>query len=194
MLQLDLPDADVSYYPTFFPSQTADSLLEGLIDTLAWEQKPIMMFGKRLMQPRLVAWYGDPGISYTYSGLRLQALPWTAPLLEIKEKVEEETSQVFNSVLCNLYRNGQDSMGWHSDDEAELGEHPCIASVSLGEERSFHLKHKTRNELASTKVLLAHGSLLLMKGETQRHYKHQLPKSRKQLAPRINLTFRFIHS
>lgn len=192
MPQIDLPDADVQYLSSFLKKEQADAYLEELLSSLAWEQKPIFLFGRQLMQPRLVAWYGDPGISYTYSGLRLQALPWTPKLLQIKETVEGETSHSYNSVLCNLYRDGKDSMGWHSDDEPELGKEPCIASLSLGEERSFHLKHRTRKEVPSTKILLAHGSLLVMKGATQSQYKHQLPKSRKKLSPRINLTFRLI--
>ena len=191
---LDLIDADVSYNPSFFPKKEADQIFENLYTSLAWEQKPIFMFGKQLMQPRLVAWYGDSGISYTYSGLRLQALPWPPLLLQIKKRIEEETEYPFNSVLCNLYRDGKDSMGWHSDDEPELGPAPCIASLSFGDERPFHLKHTTRKELASTKIQLAHGSLLLMKGTTQSHYKHQLPKSKRERSPRINLTFRLIHS
>ena len=191
---LDLIDADVSYYPSFFSQEEADQVLKTLHTSLAWEQKPIVMFGKQLMQPRLVAWYGDSGIRYTYSGLQLEALPWTPLLFQIKKRVEAETAGTFNSVLCNLYRDGNDSMGWHSDDEAELGPDPCIASLSFGDERPFHLKHKMKKELASTKIQLGHGSLLLMQGSTQTYYKHQLPKSQKKRSPRINLTFRFIHS
>lgn len=195
MLQkLDLADAAVSYDPAFLPRKEADQLLDVLTDELAWEQKFITMFGKQLLQPRLVAWYGDTGISYTYSGLTLAALPWTNALQALKNKLEDTLEVSFNSVLCNLYRAGKDSMGWHADDEPELGKNPCIASISLGEERSFHLKHKFRKELPTHKLVLGHGSLLVMAGSTQACWKHQLPKSKRKMQKRINLTFRRILS
>ncbi len=194
MNPFDLPDAQLRYHSQFFSPEEADNFYEHLLDTLAWEQKPIRIFGKELMQPRLVAWYGDSGISYSYSGIRLEALPWDPILWKIKEQVEASVGNTFNSVLCNLYRDGKDSMGWHADDEPELGPEPCIASVSLGAERYFHLKHKSNKELPTTKILLEHGSLLLMHGPTQTHYKHQLPKTRKVPTPRINLTFRQIYT
>ena len=194
MNPFDLPDAELRYQPQFFSPEEADNFYDQLLTSLAWEQKPIRIFGKELMQPRLVAWYGDSGISYSYSGIRLEALPWDPILWKIKEQVEASVGTAFNSVLCNLYRDGKDSMGWHADDEPELGPEPCIASVSLGAERYFHLKHKSNKALPTTKILLEHGSLLLMHGPTQTHYKHQLPKTRKVQSPRINLTFRQIYT
>ena len=194
MTKLNLIEAEVFYDPKFFSPKEADGYLETFIQTLQWEQKTLLMFGKEVMQPRLVAWYGDPGISYTYSGLTLEALPWTEGLSKLKDKLEESLDVSFNSVLCNLYREGKDSMGWHADDEPELGSTPCIASVSLGEVRSFHLKHKQRKELPTHKILLEHGSLLVMAGTTQRYWKHQLPKSKRKMGKRINLTFRNILS
>jgi alkylated DNA repair dioxygenase AlkB len=140
--------------------------------------------------PRLSAWYGDAGAVYTYSGLRLEPLPWTPVLLEIKQATERLSGTRFNSVLLNLYRDGQDSMGWHSDDEPELGPEPVIASVSLGALRRFVFQHKKRRWRIA--LDLEPGSVLLMAGATQHHWRHALPKTRRPVAPRINLTFRTI--
>lgn len=146
------------------------------------------MFGKLLPMPRLTAWYGDKG--YTYSGLHNKPQPWLPVLLELKERVEQASGNKYNSVLLNLYRTGQDSMGWHSDDEAELGNEPAIASLSFGGERKFSFRHRTRKDLKSQSIDLAHGSLLLMQGATQHHWLHQVPKTARAMTPRINLTFR----
>lgn len=143
------------------------------------------------MQPRLVAWYGDRHLKYKYSGLELLALEWTSELLSLKHKIENFCLQSFNSVLLNLYRNQNDSNGWHSDDEKELGEDPYIASVSLGQQRDFILKHKNQPEL-KVKIALQSGSLLIMKGSCQKYWKHTLPKRTGPLGPRINLTYRKI--
>ena len=170
-----------------------DSLtfFEQLKTQIQWKQEPIWMFGKKVMQPRLTAWYGDPGRSYRYSGIEMQPLAWIAPLVKIKSKVEEVLGHDFNSVLLNLYRDGKDSMGWHRDNEPELGDHPIIASVSLGEPRRFLMRlysdHNVKQE-----VLLENSSLLIMKGETLTHWEHSIPKSKKVTASRINLTFRKI--
>ena len=148
-------------------------------------------FGKEHKIPRLQAWYADKNIDYTYSGKQLIRNDWNSVLSEIKTDIELITSNTFNSVLGNLYRNGSDSMGLHSDNEKELGENPAIASVSFGAERFFHLKHKNQKELR-LKIPLTSGSLLLMEGETQTHWLHQVAKTSKLVGPRINLTFRKI--
>jgi alkylated DNA repair dioxygenase AlkB len=152
------------------------------------------MWGQCFPLPRLTAWYGDPGTHYTYSGIQLNALPWTAPLLELKNRVETVVETAFNSVLLNYYRDQRDSVGFHSDDEWELGDQPIIASVSVGEVRPFLLKHKTRPDLKPVRLNLASGSLLLMRGETQRHWRHGVNKEQCPCGPRVNLTFRRIRT
>lgn len=189
--QLPMPDADVSIDRNFIPPEESDRLFADLTSNIAWEQKPIQFMGKTVMQPRLTAWYGDEGKSYTYSGLTVHPMPWTPTLLTLKARVEAEAKITFNSVLLNRYRTGQDSVGWHSDDEPELGTNPVIASVSLGATRKFQFKHKTNPDLKLS-IELTNGSLLLMRGATQHFWKHQIPKTTKVLGPRINLTFRVI--
>jgi alkylated DNA repair dioxygenase AlkB len=156
-----------------------------------WTQNQIVVFNKLHNEPRLSAWYGDPGCSYTYSGVTLQPLTWTEPLLEIKRMCEELCGATFNSVLANLYRDGNDSMGWHADDEPELGPNPTIASVSFGAERRFDLRHKVTKE--KVQVVLPHGSVLIMSGKTQTHWMHSIAKTKKVSGPRVNLTYRFIN-
>ncbi len=146
------------------------------------------MFGRRIRQPRLVAFHGEPGVSYAYSGQSLLAMPWGSALSALRVRIESLCEAQFNSVLCNLYRDGQDSMGWHADDEASLGPRPLIASFSLGETRRFSFKSRLTSERRD--IDLTDGSLLLMGGELQRHWLHQLPKTRRPVGPRINLTFR----
>ncbi|GAB3536759.1 hypothetical protein GCM10027443_27860 [Pontibacter brevis] len=146
------------------------------------------MFGKQLPVPRLTAWYGDKG--YTYSGLYNKPQPWVPVLQSLRERVQEVTGQEYNSVLLNFYRSGNDSMGWHADDEAELGKEPAIASLSFGGERRFSLKHRTRKDLKTVTIPLTHGSLLLMQGPTQYYWLHHIPKTKHPVQPRINLTFR----
>ena len=163
-----------------------------LIDEISWRAESIVVWGKTYSQPRLIAWYGDAGKNYTYSGIELTPLPWTAALLDIKSRVEAAARMNFNSVLLNYYRDHRDSMGMHSDDEPELGERPVLASLSLGEERIFILKHKREKALKPVRVQLASGSLLLMKGETQRYWKHAIEKETRPCGPRVNLTFRRI--
>ncbi|MEW6372237.1 MAG: alpha-ketoglutarate-dependent dioxygenase AlkB [Pseudomonadota bacterium] len=153
-----------------------------------WRQDSIVLFGKRHLQPRLTAWYGDA--SYTYSGLRLDPLPWTPLLAELRQAVERACDRPFNSVLLNYYRNERDSMGMHSDDEPELGPEPAIASLSFGATRSFVLRHK-RNK-RTLKLALDDGSLLLMSGTLQSHWLHGIHKATRALGERINLTFRYI--
>jgi len=193
VIQLEMPDAEVALYPAFFPEGEADALFEALKTGIAWQQKSITLYGKVMEMPRLTAWYGDPGAAYTYSGITETPLPWTPDLLEIRDRVDSLAGVRFNSVLLNYYRGERDSMSWHSDDEPELGQNPVIASVTFGATRKFQFKHRTRPDLRAA-VELTHGSLLLMRGSTQHHWKHQLPKSTKPLAPRINLTFRTIRT
>jgi len=188
---LDMPDAEVLLFPGFFPAVEADALFAVLTTNIAWRQDKIMMYGREIDQPRLVAWYGDAGKSYTYSGITLTPQPWTPELLQIRQRVEPVAGVAFNSVLLNLYRSERDSVGWHSDDEPELGTNPVIASVSFGAARAFQFKHKTDPQLRAA-VDLTHGSLLVMRGTTQHFWKHQIPKSTRPHAPRINLTFRII--
>ena len=164
--------------------------MQSLINATPWRAENITVWGKTFPQPRLTAWYGDTGTTYTYSGIRLSPSPWTPTLLAIKMKIEAVTGDTFDSVLLNYYRDHRDSMGLHSDNEPELGERPIIASLSLGEERTFILKHKTRTDLKPVRLKLASGSLLLMKGETQRHWKHGIYKQTRPCGPRVNLTFR----
>lgn len=168
----------------------ADVLYNTLLEQTPWEQGTIKIFGKDLLEPRLKAWFGTK--AYTYSGITHQPSPFPTELEEVKQSIEKLTQQSFNSCLINLYRDGSDSMGWHQDNEKELGKNPTIASLSLGAERVFHLKQiKLKSD--SIKLPLAHGSLLVMSEETQHFWKHQLPKTKKVSSPRINLTFRFIH-
>ena len=171
-----------------------DTILQQLISEVPWRQHRILVWGKVHLQPRLVAWYGDPDTEYTYSGITLEPLPWTDLLLDIRKRVETVTGASFNSVLLNFYRDNRDSMGFHSDDEPELGERPVIASLSFGEERTFVLKHKVNKLAKPVRLRLESGSLLLMKGETQRYWKHGIAKEMRSCGPRINLTFRSIVS
>lgn len=151
-----------------------------------------MMWGRKIRQPRLIAWYGDAGRVYAYSGLRLDPLPWTPLLRDLKTRVEQASGAGFNSVLLNYYRDERDGIGFHSDDEPELGECPVIASLSLGEARTFVLKHKTLKSVKPVHLPLASGSLLVMKGDTQRCWRHGMPKESRPCGPRVNLTFRTI--
>jgi alkylated DNA repair dioxygenase AlkB len=167
-------------------------LLEQLIEETPWKLEHVTLWGKTYPQPRLVAWYGDDAVTYAYSGVSLTALPWTPELLTLKGKVEELCASSFNSVLLNYYRDHRDSMGFHADDESELGLFPTIASVSIGEERQFVLKHKHRRDIDDIRLPLPSGSLLLMKGATQANWKHGVPKESKPCGPRVNLTFRNI--
>lgn len=188
---LDLPDAIFEYYPNFFSKEKADELYKLLYKEILWQQDTITVYGKNHLQPRLTALYGNEGKPYKYSNIIMNPHPWNATLVHIKELVEEKANHNFTTVLTNLYRNEKDSNGWHADNEKELGRNPIIASISLGEERTFQLKHNTIKE-AKQSLILKHGSLLLMKEGSQIHYKHQIPKASKPLNDRINLTFRTI--
>jgi alkylated DNA repair dioxygenase AlkB len=190
-VRLDMPDADVTFHPAFFAAANADRLFRELLETTAWRQEGIKLYGRSVDLPRLTAWYGDEAIGYRYSGIDNIPLPWTAPLLEVKRAVEPVCGVAFNGVLLNRYRTGRDSVSWHSDDEPEFGTNPVIASVSFGATRAFQFKHKKRKELRAG-VELTHGSLLVMAGTTQHHWLHQIPKVAEAAGERINLTFRLI--
>jgi alkylated DNA repair dioxygenase AlkB len=190
-LHLQLKDGWIMYDPCFLEPANCDQYLAYLTHVVPWEQQKVQMFGKWVDQPRLTAFYGDPGVSYTYSGLTWQVQAWPPPLAELRKVIEERCSKQFNSVLLNYYRDGQDSMGWHSDDEPSLGRNPLIASVSFGAERKFMLRHRQKKS-SRQEIVLRHGSLLVMGGALQHHWQHQLPKSKKVREARINLTFRNI--
>ena len=182
-------DGEVHYLPLAFQAVVADDYLARLRREIDWQQEEIVLFGTRRQVPRLVAWHGDPGAAYRYSGVEHDPRPWTVTLLEIRERVECLSGHRFNSVLLNLYRNGRDGMGWHADDEPELGADPVIASVSLGATRRFRMHHRRRRD-QRVAIDLEHGSLLLMRGPTQHHWLHAVPKTARPTGERINLTFR----
>lgn len=191
-IALNLPQSDIRYYPHFFTAEKAEYYFHVLKESVPWQQDPITLFGKTHLQPRLTALYGNNAKAYTYSNITMQPHPFTPELLCIKAAVEKEVGVVFSSCLLNYYRDGKDSNGWHADNEKELGPSPVIASVSLGAERFFHLRH-TKNKALKHKIRLEHGSLLLMQGETQQYWQHQIPKTAKKIGERINLTFRVIY-
>lgn len=184
-------DGEVFYISDFFTKKESENFFETLLKNIEWQQDKIKLFGKTHDVPRLTALYGNANKHYTYSGITMQPKAWLPELLEIKKKIETVARVDFTTVLLNLYRNGQDSMGWHSDDEKELGLNPVIVSVSLGASRIFKLQHKNDKHLKQS-IELTNGSLLLMQGQTQHYWKHAVPKTSKIVEPRINLTFRII--
>lgn len=188
---LPLNDGVFEYYPNVLSELQANNFLTTLVDETPWQHDEITIFGKKILQPRLTAFYGNENTTYSYSNTTMLANKWTPDLIALKNKIEELTELQFNSALLNLYRNESDSNGWHADNEKELGPNPIIASLSLGEERIFHIKHNTKNE--KIKLNLANGSLLLMKEGSQIHYKHQLPKTKTSKKIRLNITFRTIY-
>jgi alkylated DNA repair dioxygenase AlkB len=188
---LSMPGAEVILYRNAFDSNERWRLFSELNDTTNWQQEFATLFNRSIALPRLTAWYGDRGKTYTYSNIRMEPQIWTPALLQVKSKVEAIVGVQFNSVLLNLYRNGKDSMGWHSDDERELGKNPVIASVSFGASRRFVFRQKFEKSL-KFELELNSGSLLLMQGTTQHFWQHQVPKTRQTVPPRINLTFRRI--
>jgi len=189
---IQLKDAELVYHPAFFDKATSDKLFQTLLDTIQWRQDKIMMYGKELPLPRLSAWYGENQKPYTYSGITLQPLPWTDELLSIKTKIEEVAKVNFTSVLLNRYRDGQDYVGWHSDDEKELGKNPVIGSVNFGATRRFQLR-RTDDHKEKFEVELKHGTYLVMQGTTQHFWQHQVPKTAVKIGERLNLTFRVIN-
>jgi alkylated DNA repair dioxygenase AlkB len=182
----------VYYYPHFFDRESSDFYLKKLMHEIEWKQEPIRLFGKQVMQPRLTALYGNTDIPYGYSGIEMQSHDWLVFLREIREKIEKTAQMDFSHVLLNYYRNGQDSMGWHRDNEKVLGTNPIIASVSFGVPRKFQFR-RYHDKSMKKEITLEHGSLLLMTGETQHHWEHQIPKTRLVKGERVNLTFRKIY-
>ena len=183
-------DGTVNYYGKVFTGQQSNYYLECLLNTIEWKNDEAVIFGKLIITKRKVAWYGDANFEYTYSNITKCALPWTKELLALKAAAEEKTGELFNSCLLNLYHNGDEGMAWHSDGEKDLKKDGAIASLSFGAERKFAFKHKQTKETVS--LLLEHGSVLIMKGTTQKHWLHRLPPSKRIIKPRINLTFRTI--
>ena len=190
-MNLGLPDSEIRYFPNFLNKMEADTYFEQLRKEVPWQQDDIKVFGKVYPQPRLTALYGNNGKPYSYSNITMQPHKFSEQLLKMKNKIETKTDADFTTCLANLYRHGKDSNGWHADNEKELGQNPIIASITLGQERFFHLKHRKDKSLKH-KILLQHGSLLLMEGATQHHWLHQIPKTAKPIGERINLTFRVI--
>jgi len=189
--QPELPDAKLRYFQKFLSVDSANYYYKNLLETIPWQQEDVKVFGKVYAQPRLTSLHSNSLSSYTYSGLTLQPNPMTKALFELLNQIQTVCHHDFNCVLLNLYRDGSDSNGWHADNEKELGECPKIASFSFGAARFFHFKHRNIKE-QRYKMELHHGSLLLMEGEMQKHWLHQVPKTKRQLEPRINLTFRKI--
>ncbi len=186
-------DAVVAYIGDFLSSDESQRIFTQLRDEIPWEQHVVRLFGRSHPAPRLSSWHGDPGAIYTYSSLQLNPRAWTPLLTDLRQRVSAAANTPFNCALLNYYRDGQDGMGWHSDDEPELGRNPCIASLSLGSARRFILRHKMRSDLPTYEYQLGDGDLLIMGGATQHGWKHQVPKTRRPNGPRINITFRYIH-
>jgi alkylated DNA repair dioxygenase AlkB len=179
-----------TYFPGFLANDLGTGLLTNLWNDLEWESREIFLFGKKVMQPRLMAWCSDPGINYQYSGLVLEPTKWHSGLEAVRKRLFEATNNRFNSVLANAYRNGRDSMGWHADNEKALGDKPVVASISLGEKRRFLIRPCQGGR--SVGVDLEHGSLLLMTGDSQENWQHCVPKTKTSKGLRINLTYRLI--
>ena len=188
---LSMPNAEVNFYRNFYDLRESDKIFQILRDEINWRQDKMKLYGKDIDLPRKTAWYGDQNKSYTFSGIHLNPEPWTPTLLQVKERIEKVSEVKFNSVLLNLYRHGNDGISWHTDVEPELGKNPVIGSVSFGGARRFMFRHR-QNQTLKTEIELTHGSFLLMAGETQHFWQHQIPKTSKQVEPRINLTFRKI--
>lgn len=190
-IALELPDADINYYPHFINYNESNTIYENLLKETFWKQDEITVYGKKHLQPRLTALYGEDQKAYSYSNIKMVPNAWTPLLQNLKSKVENICGVSFNVVLLNYYRNEKDGNGWHADNEKELGKNPTIASLSFGASRVFQLKHNEDKTLKRN-LILENGSLLIMKGTTQEFWKHQIPKSLKLTGSRINLTFRII--
>ena len=190
-IDLNLPNSSIVYYPEFFNAEKSNIYFKSLLESIKWQQDDITVFGKTHKQPRLTALYANNNEPYSYSNITMIPHIFSKELLDIKSKVETIVNTNFTTCLLNLYRTGQDSNGWHADNEKELGKNPIIVSVSFGAERLFKLKHRQDKTLKKD-LILENGSLLIMKGETQHHWLHQIPKTKKEVGKRINLTFRII--
>mgnify|MGYP001002906568 FL=1 len=188
--QIDAPDAEIRFAPVFLDTRTASAYFDELMKAISWRHDKIRVYGKLHDVPRLHQWYGDPGTEYIWSGLIMQPQEWIPPLLQLKTLIERATAATYNSLLANLYRNGDDAVGWHSDDEPEFQGHPTIASLSLGAGRDFILRHKNRADVPQIKITLTHGSLLVMSGRTQQTWQHTVPRRAGVKSQRINLTLR----
>jgi alkylated DNA repair dioxygenase AlkB len=191
MTELQLPGAELEFDPHWLSREEADELLAELLGAVPWEIHRIRLFGRDVDSPRLSCWIGDAEASYRYSGALFEPRPWPACLLAVRARLSRQLDVAFNSVLANRYRSGRDAMGWHSDNELELGAQPVIASLSLGATRRFRLKGRAP-DASRMDLDLPHGSLLVMRGDTQTHYRHALPRTAKAVGERINLTFRRI--
>lgn len=190
--RVPMPDADVLLQRSFDLGAPPDDVFARLLAETPWRSETVTLWGKTYVQPRLLAWYGDEGASYVYSGTRYDPLPWTPLLGDLRERVQQAAGLRFNSVLLNYYRDHRDSMGMHSDDEPELGREPAIASLSLGEVRTLVFRHKTDKAVKSWSLPLPSGSLLVMKGRTQHAWQHGISKRSTPCGPRVNLTFRYL--
>jgi len=183
-------DGSAMYFDWVLGDLDASAVFADLLKNTPWESRTIKMFGKEFLQPRLVAWFGDPGRGYTYSGISMNINPWTSQLELLKSICEQKAGRAFNSLLINLYRNGEDKVSWHSDNEPELGKEPCIASLSLGATRRFKFRHL--DSKAVVECSLTPGSLVVMSGLSQIKWEHEVPKEARVKGPRINLTFRYV--
>ncbi|HOB23938.1 MAG: alpha-ketoglutarate-dependent dioxygenase AlkB [Flavobacteriales bacterium] len=183
-------DGTVNYYGKILDQKQSDKFYQTLLETIEWKNDEAVIFGKKILTKRKVAWYGDENFEYTYSNSTKKAIPWTKELLQLKKMAEEKMGEKFNSCLLNLYHDGSEGMAYHSDGEKDLKKDGAIASLSLGAERKFSFKHKETKE--KVELILEHGSLLVMKDETQSFWLHRLPPTKKVFTPRINLTFRTI--
>lgn len=187
---IKINNGEYLFIPNFFKKNESDFYLKTLLEIIDWKQEEMNMYGKNIKFPRLTSWYGDNDKPYSFSGITLNPNNWIKELIDIKNKIEPKCNTKFNSVLLNLYRNGNDSISWHTDAEKELGQNPVIASVNFGATRKFQLRHKNTKE--KIEINLTHGSLLIMKGELQHFWQHQVPKTKQEVDKRINLTFRQI--
>lgn len=185
-------DGEVFYLGNFFDFEQSNNFYKKLINEIEWKQEPVYIYGKEIMQPRLTAWYGDSGKEIHYSGISMEPRPWSRTLLVIKERIEKHLQLKFTSALLNQYRDGNDSLGWHRDNEKELGINPTIASVSFGVSRTFFIRNY-KNKKEKYNIELEHGSLLIMKKETQHFWEHSIPKRKRVIEPRVNITFRHMN-
>jgi len=198
ILETDLlrqsPQPEIAAGRAFVSAAEADAAFAALLAGTPWRQERIVVYGREILQPRLTAWYGDPDARYAYSGLALEPLPWTRLLAELKACAETASGARFNSLLMNLYRDGRDSVSWHSDAEPELGRNPVIASLSFGARRRFQLRSRPPLPPARHELALGHGDLLVMRGATQHEWAHQVPRTARPVGPRVNLTFRLVRA